>query len=102
MIKTIDKVLSESSTPLGKLIQTAQLLSELNVHFQEWLNDPVLAQHCQIGSLENGLLTILADSSAYATKLRFMHQELLEKTKNLPNGEKIHTILVKVLPKGKK
>lgn len=97
-MKTIKNVLLESESGLSKLIQTAQLLSELNDQLHTWI-DPVMARHCQVGHIENGILTLIADSSAYATKLRFMSPELLKRVQALPHGKNIHMILVKMTVK---
>ena len=99
-MKTIKNVLLESNSSLTNLIQTAQLLSELNEQLHTWI-DPNLASHCQVSHIDNGMLILIADSSAYATKLRFMSQTLLKQAQALPYGKNIHTILVKVSVKRK-
>lgn len=62
--------------PLQRLVKKAKCLSELNAILANYL-DAGLCQHCTLANYAEGELTLLVDSPAWATRLRFILPNLL-------------------------
>jgi len=66
----VDALLSTPGSVLGMLTEQARGLARLNRAVSAEL-EPELAPHCQVAGLRGGTLTILCDSAAWATRLRY-------------------------------
>ncbi len=76
-ITRLEKLLkSATSGRLGKVIQTAQDMQTLTAALREPL-DPELAAGLVAASVRDGELSVLADSPAWASRLRFEADTLL-------------------------
>ncbi|MFI4937644.1 MAG: DUF721 domain-containing protein [Candidatus Berkiellales bacterium] len=96
MISTpIHTLLQTSDTPLGKLINQARAIEELNQAFVQIL-EPDLIPHCRVGCYEAGILTLFCESAAYATKLRFHVPTLLSKLRGIKMWAGLASIQIKV------
>lgn len=75
----LEKLLkSGSGSPLEDMVQTAQYMDELTSMLQQDL-DPDLAVNLRAASLrDNGELVLIASSSAWASKIRFEAEKLME------------------------
>jgi hypothetical protein len=91
----IRDLLTNSETPLGKLIAQANAIDHLNQTFQEML-DPTLIPHCRIGTYENGILLLIAESAAYATRLRYHIPIILSTLRNFSQWAGIRSIQIKI------
>ena len=69
-IQMIKKILEQPQNHLARLMDKVNYLSDLNQRFHAIL-DPKLAKHCQIANLKNEQLVVVADSSSWATKIRY-------------------------------
>lgn len=91
----IRDLLTNSETPLGKLIAQANAIDHLNQTFQKIL-DPTLIPHCRIGTYENGILLLIAESAAYATRLRYHTPIILSTLRNFSQWAGIRSIQIKI------
>lgn len=92
----INDLLNKSESPLGKLIAHAQAIDELNNTFISVL-DKELIPYCRVGYYDLGVLTLFANSSAWATRLRYAVPNLLSKLRSIPQWAGICSIQIKVL-----
>jgi len=74
-----------------KLITKAHQLTQLNRLFKSLL-DPNLAKHCNLAKLEKDQMTVIADNSAWATKLRFSIPDILKNLRIQPEFKMVKTI----------
>ena len=65
--RKLDTFLSEKTSPLSRLAQAAQQLSLLS-RIWETVAPIGLARSCRVGRLDDGVLTLLADNGAIASK----------------------------------
>lgn len=91
----IRDLLTNSETPLGKLIAQAHAIDQLDQTFQAIL-DPTLIPHCRIGSYENGILLLITESAAYATRLRYHVPIILSTLRNFSQWAGLCSIQIKI------
>lgn len=91
----IRDLLTNLETPLGKLVAQAKAFDDLNHSFNKLL-DPALSPHCRVGVFENGILTLYAESAAYATRLRYQVPTILSTLRNFSQWANLRSIQVKV------
>jgi len=95
--RSINKVLAEANDNLAILVTRTRQLSQLT-HILRTLLEPNLAPHCYIGNIEKDRLTLLVDSAAWASKLRFCAQTLLAQINDAhPGFSHIQRIRIKIL-----
>jgi hypothetical protein len=76
--KPIASVLERPKHQLAKLMDKVNHLRTLNQCLSEFL-EPKIANYCQIANFQDGCLTIMAENSSCATRLRYMAPELNKK-----------------------
>lgn len=54
--------------------------------------------HCRLGGFEGGRFVLLADSAAWATRLRYSAPEIREQLRRLPGGRGVTQVQVRVSP----
>lgn len=91
----IRDLLTNLETPLGKLITQARAIEDLNQTFRQIL-DPTLIAHCRVGTFENGILTLFAESAAFATRLRYQVPTILSTLRNFSQWASLRSIQIKV------
>ncbi len=91
---SVKKILA-SNTPskLQQLVRQTDQLRTLNSRLNQLFPTP-LAQQCKIVALEQNRLTILASSSAWATRLRLQHPEIIKAFHDLG----VKSVTTKVAP----
>lgn len=91
----LEKLLkSGSGSALEDMVQTAQYMDELTSMLQQDL-DPDLAVNLRAASLrDNGELVLIASSSAWASKIRFEAEKLMEVVRR--SGAKVESCRVSV------
>lgn len=95
--RPIGKVFKDASDELATLITRTKQLKRFTSQLRRHL-DAELAPHCYIGNLEKSSLTIMVDSAAWATKLRFVAPTLIAPLRQeSPVFSEIKQIMVKVL-----
>lgn len=90
-------ILSQADTPLGKLLEKARQLTELDKLTKQYLK-PDLAKHCQVCNLKNGRLIIMTNKAVYATRLKYEIPELLASLRQLEGFQRLIGIDCKVSP----
>ncbi len=91
----IGNLLAGESTSLRKLIEQAQAVSELNNTLVQVLDSDLIA-HCRVGFYDKGVLTILVQSAAYATRLRYHVPTLLSKLRTYKDWGGLCSIQLKI------
>ena len=91
--RKLDTFFSEKTSPFSRLAQAAQQLSLLS-SIWETVAPIGLARSCRVGRLDDGVLTLLADNGAIASKIKQQLPTFLEKLQQ--RGVKITGIQVVV------
>ena len=76
--KRLDQVLSASAGRLGAVAAHSRRLADAAQRLADCLPGG-LAAHCRLADLDDGRLVVAADSSAWATRLRYHTAELRQK-----------------------
>jgi len=96
-IKSIGKVLSESSPGLAQLLERATALQQLSEKLQRFL-PKALSEHVIIANIRGDTAIIVADSPAWLTKLRYQAPVILDYLRQEPSLHEISKLHLKVLP----
>jgi len=91
--RKLDTFLSEPASPLNRLARAAQRLNAIS-RIWETVAPIGLARSCRVGRLDDGVLTLLADNGAIASKIKQQLPSLLEKLQQ--RGSEITGIRVDV------
>lgn len=89
------QTLCQGKTTVGQLIQTATAMAAFNKQLTAWL-EPELVPHCLISHIENGIVNLVTDASAWATRLRFASPQLLSKIRAEPKWSGIKSIKIRI------
>lgn len=95
-LRSVGNLLNDRANPSRKLLEHSLLLERLGNQVHVLLPD-ACRPHCQVANLRDGLLSIAADSPAWAARARFLAPRLLQDLQqqtDLP----IHRIRVSVVP----
>ncbi|MBI5448397.1 MAG: DUF721 domain-containing protein [Gammaproteobacteria bacterium] len=76
--KTVKQVLARQSGQMGRLLEKVDELNALDRLVKSCL-DPFLIPHCQVANLRSGCLVMMAESAAWATRLRYTFPDLLSR-----------------------
>jgi len=91
----VSNLLQGESSPLAKLIEQAQAISELNKTLEQVLDSELIA-HCRVGYYEKGVLTLLAQSAAFGTRLRYFTPTILSKLRTFKDWAGLCSIQIKI------
>ena len=95
---TIHKLLSATSGDVASLITHARRLARYS-HWLASILPPPLGQHCVVADIQGNKLIIGVDSAAWATKIRFLSIEIIEKiTLKFKELKNVEQVLTTVLP----
>jgi hypothetical protein len=89
--KPITSILQSPKNQLNKLVVKVNQLRILNQSLSAILESK-LAKHCQIANFENGALTIVADNSSWAARIRYMAPDLMKKLRPRPEFSELKSI----------
>jgi hypothetical protein len=92
---SIADLLQDPSSLLGKLVNQAQSLENLQQLFTKIL-DPAISADCRIGDYQLGVLTLFVKNGAMATQLRYQVPDLLSTLRKIPTWAGLVSIQVKV------
>ncbi len=87
------KKILNSKPNTQRLIQQVNTLKRLNHRLSGILPTPI-AQHYKIATIEQGSLTILCSSSAWATRLRLQQAKIIKGFRDL----QIHSLTIQITP----
>lgn len=91
----VSNLLSGQGSSLGKLIEQAQAVADLNKTLVQVL-DTELISHCRVGYYDKGVLTLLAQSAAFATRLRYYVPTLISKLRSINEWAGLCSIQIKI------
>jgi hypothetical protein len=95
--KEINSILAYRNDTVSALYHHALELIDLQNQLKALLPAP-LDSHVAVASCRNGILTVHADSAAWAARLRFEVPAMLEKINETARDAHVQTIRVKVRP----
>lgn len=84
---------------LQRLLKQAQTLSQLQTLVHGYLA-PAAREQLQLGSYENGVLTLVLAEAAWATRLRYQQDRLLGQLRQHPEFSSLQRIQLKIRPAG--
>lgn len=79
------------------LIAEAKRLSQIKIALNQSL-DHSLAEHVYVATFKHGLLTLIIDSPAWATRLRYMQPTIIADMKKYAISSEIAQLKIKVRP----
>ncbi|MFC1749256.1 DciA family protein [Pseudomonadota bacterium] len=75
--KSVKQIISSRNSGLGNLAHQSSKLNRLNRELVHLLPPP-LPDHCSIAKIENGVVTLIVDSPAWASRARFQTQTIIK------------------------
>ncbi len=93
----LTELLQQSGFPAGGVLQRGRFLQRINQLLGRSL-DAESKRHCRVGNLRDGLLILYADSTAWATRLRYQAPALLAQLQQQKGLEGLQKIELRVLP----
>ena len=93
---TIDSLLKGPGQRYSALVQQAQRWTRYNKLLQSVLDDSI-RKHCQLGSVNKNRIVLLAESPAWAARIR-LHSTTMRKQLRARTGNQDLLIVVKVRP----
>lgn len=97
-VQKAQDILSNPQSQLGKILQRAKQIKQLDTIVKKELSS-ALAAHCYVCNLKNGRLVLLADSAAFALRLKQQFPQLLETLRQMQGFQGLSGIDCKVSPK---
>lgn len=94
---SIQNIMLNSDSHIGKLITKARELKQLNASFHELVGDE-LANCCSIEHFQDGILEIMVSNPSLATKLRFLEPTILQSLRKNPTWMGLRSLKVKTHP----
>lgn len=95
--KTISQHLSSADQHLAQILAKAHFLQRVERLFKIVLQGD-LAQHCRVANVKNQQLVIEVDSSAWATRLRYLCPSLVAPLREIQGLEELQEIRCYVKP----
>ncbi len=93
----IAKLLSGNTKKLAPLLSEAKRLTQINIILNQSL-DHELAKHVRVSRLENNQLRLVIDSPAWATRLRYKQEEILNRFQSYAVTKVISSLYIKISP----
>lgn len=95
--QTVFKLISHQDERFKHLLLQAKALTEIKIIINQVI-DYQIAEHTEVAKIHNGQLTLICDSSVWATRLRYMEPQIVTKLKQYSSLKSIHKIEIKVRP----
>ncbi len=93
--RTIESLVAKESSPLQNLVKKAQRIQQLGQKLETHL-DPSLQGNFTLANIHEGVATIMADSSAWATRLRYQIPVILDVLTNQLGQNHVKTVRIKI------
>jgi hypothetical protein len=74
--QSLQNLLQQHTAEFGSLAQKSQRITQLNQLLKQCLPQ-VMAEHCEVVNIRQGILVIAATNASWHTRLRYMTTELL-------------------------
>lgn len=94
----INRLIDSSGSPLAQLLTKADTLLQLEEKINFQLRSHSLT-NCKVRSYHKGILTLQAESAAWATRIRYQQNPLIEALKKIPALSQLRQIKMVVRPK---
>ena len=94
---SVSDLVARPSGDLARLLAHARHLAELDGALREFLGEP-LGQHCRVANVTDRTVTLLADSPAWCSRLRFRGTEVLQHLRRITGRPAFSHIVVRVRP----
>ena len=94
---SVANLLTLKNKQISPVIGEANRLIQIKIIVSQAL-DQQIADHIEIGKAHNGVLTLVADSPVWATRVRYMQNEIINRLKNYAITKHIFKITIKVRP----
>ena len=96
--KPLYKFLTGKKGDVADLVTQAKQLHLIDVEIRKFLDQP-LTDHCQVAGFKEGVLTLITDSPAWASRLHFYIPTLLTELKqNTTRLQGLNKIVIQVQP----
>jgi hypothetical protein len=95
--KHIDSLLNLDNAALKKLIKKAKIIQQSGQQLESIL-DPSFQGHYQLANINQDVATIIAESSAWATRLRYNIPSILDAFNNQMGLKSVRTVRIKIAP----
>ena len=95
--KSIESLVSAEPSPLQNLVKKAQRIQQLGKMLESRL-DPSFPGNFTLANINDGVATILANSSAWATRLRYHIPDILDELKKQLRQDRVKTVRIKIAP----
>jgi len=93
----IANFLNGNTKKLAPLISEAKRLTKINIILNQSL-DHEMAKHIQVSRIENNQLRLIVDSTAWATRLRYKQEEIINRFQNYAITRIINSLHIKISP----
>ena len=93
----IANLLGSRNTKTKSILLEAKFISQINLIVNQLL-DHQLGEHVYASSIDKGQLTLIVDSPVWATRLRYLHSEIINGLSKFTISKNINRIDVKVRP----
>ena len=94
-MNTVKRIMTNPSGLLNLILKHSQSIQKIDKIFLASLPPP-LEQHCYVANLRDKILIIHADSSLWATRLRYMTPEILRCWHNNPTMPNIERLKIRI------
>ena len=93
--QSVGTILNNPSSHLARLLASVHLLQELDQIIADKLPANI-GDHCKAANIKDNQIVIIADSSAWATRLRYQGPQLLKNLRQIPKFAHINDIHIKI------
>lgn len=95
--KSIESLISTEPSSLQSLVKKAHRIQQLGQILEARL-DPSLQGNFTLANINDGVATILANSSAWATRLRYYIPVILDELTKQIGQDRVKTVRIKIAP----
>ena len=96
--RSISSLLGTPGSRLGSLLAQSERLTQTE-HLIKMAIPTSCREHCQLASYRNGILSLQADSAAWATRLRYQQRDIIHQLANSKDFSGIRNIKISVRPR---
>jgi hypothetical protein len=93
----INRILTDRSAAVERLFRNVEFLNSINTLIREGASSK-LAAHCSAAGIRDRQLVILVDSPAWATRLHFEQNAIMQRVRQQPDLNSLTGIQIKVRP----
>jgi hypothetical protein len=99
--RPLTELFKRADFPAEGVLQRGQFLHRLNRLVSRLLDDDSKL-HCQVGNLRDGILILYADTTAWASRLRYQGPALLKQLQQRKGLESLQQVEIRVMPREEK